>query len=342
MTYVEWLRVWRVLKVTAIVLVVLEVLLLSLRISLLAFGPHSPMSFIHGIEVDPGSHVTHTAIPGGTRTVIDNAKEDVHIVIDDRGYLGKRIQIVESKERASNHPESVAMGDIHVNSQSLGTQTVTTIDTGQPEDLGYYFAIAAVVGLIIATVLGAPFARENDGHLEIAMTKPFAREPMALSMIGADLVGVLGAWVMTIVFLIVGHTIFEVPHFVFGSFDAACIALGLAACAAWYGMLCAATASIRRGYGAILGFAWPIALVVLALSKINMSGTQLGQVVHALVTPLAFINPLTYFNLGGAVTVNGEPTGSLSTVSPYNTTMLAILAVVYLALAVLQWRRVEA
>jgi hypothetical protein len=303
------------------------------------------MSFIHGIEVDPGSHVTHTVLPGGgTRTVIDNAKKDVHIVIEDRGYQGKRIQIVESNERVSKHQDAdnVAMGDLHVDSRAVGNQTVTTIDTGLPEDFGYYFVIAAIVGSIVATVLGAPFARENDGHLEIALTKPFAREPMALSMIGADLVGILAAWVMTIAFLVVGHTIFEVPHYVFGPFDAASIALGLAFCAAWYGMLCAATASMRRGYGAILGFAVPITLVVLALSKVNLSGTQLGQVVHTLVTPLAFINPLTYFNLGGAVTVNGEPAGSLSTVSPYNTTMLAILAVVYLTLAVLQWRRVEA
>jgi len=344
MAYVEWLRVWRCLKVTAIVLVVLEILLLIVRISFLTIGPGDSLSFVHGVENDPNSHVTHVTLPDGTgRTIIDNPKDSVHIVVDDRGYQGKRIQIIESGAHASKESHhTVAMGDIHVETRPNGGQTITTIDTGQPEDFGYYFAIAAVVGLIIASVLGAPFARENDGHLEIALTKPVTRERLALSAIGADLAGILAAWALTIVFLIVGHTIFEMPHYVFGPYDAIGLVLGLVSCAAWYAMLCAATSSIKRAYGAVIGFAWPVAVLVAVLGKVDLSGTQLGQVVHAIVTPLAWIDPLTYVHLGRGVIVNGSPAGTAHSAPTYDVIVLAILAVVYLALAIVQWRRVEA
>ena len=344
MTYVEWLRVWRVLKVTAIVLVALEVLLVVVRISLLAIGPHDSLSFVNGVETESSSRVTHVTLPDGTnRTVIDNAKDNVHIVVDDRGYQGKRIQIVEiGKHHTERFSHTVAMGDLNIQTEPSGNETVTTIDTGKPEDFVYYFVIATVIGLIIATVLGAPFARENEGHLEIALTKPIAREPLAIATIGADLVGILATWAMTLVFLVVGHMVFEMPHYVFGPYDGYALGIGLIGCAAWYGMLCAATASMRRGYGAILGFAWPVALVVALVAKINLSGSQIGQIIHAIFVPLAWIDPFTYLHVKTAVMVNGSPAGSAAANFGFDIMMLAILTVVYLALAVLQWRRVEA
>lgn len=344
MTYVEWLRVWRVLKVTAIVLAALELLLIVVRISLLAIGPHDGLSFVHGVELEPGSQVTHVTLADGTaRTVIDNAKDGVHVVVDDRGYLGKRVQIVETgHHHAERFSHTVAMGDLHIETHPSGDQTITTIDTGQPENFTYYFAIAAVVGLIVATVLGAPFARENDGHLEIALTKPIAREPLALGTIGADLAGILAAWVLALVFLVIGHMTFEMPHYVFGPFDGVALGMGLLCCAAWYGMLCAATASLRRGYGALLGFAWPVAIFVAVMGKIDMSGTQVGQVIHAIVTPFAWLDPLSYLHLKTAVVVNGSPAGAATANYGFELSMLAILTIVYIAVAVLQWRRVEA
>jgi hypothetical protein len=343
-TYVEWLRVRSMLKWTAIVLLVLEALLLVARISLLAIGSNDALSFVHGVEINANSQVTHAVLPdGASRTVIDNAAEGVHVVVDDRGYQGKHIQIFESSSRASQHShKTFSMGDVHVDTLPSGNQTVTTIDTGQPEDLAYYFGIASFIGLIAGTVLGAPFARENDGHLEIALTKPVRREKLALGMIGADLAGIGGAWLMAVVFLVVGHTMFEAPHYVFGPSDGAIILLGAVGNVAWYAMLCAATASLRRAYGAVLGFAWPVAFVIAVLGKVNLSGSQLGQVVHAIVTPLAWIDPFSYLHFGPAFTVNGKPGGSMAVLHGYEFPILLILALVYGALAVLQWRRVEA
>ncbi len=344
MTYVEWLRVRGVLKWTAIVLVILVALLIVLRISLLAVGSNDALSFVHGVEVNKDSHVTHSTLSdGASRTVIDNAKQSVHIVVDDRGYQGKHIQIFESSAHASHHSHrTVSMGDIHIETLPSNNVTVTTIDTSQPEDLAYYFSIASFVALIVGTVLGAPFARENDGHLEIALTKPAGRERLALGMIGADLAGIGAAWVMTVIFLVVGHTIFEAPHFTFGPNDWILVVLGLAGDVAWYAMLCAATASMRRSYGAVLGFAWPIAGVIAVLAKVNLSSSQIGQVIHAIVTPLSWIDPFHYLHFGPAFTVDGRPAGSMAVSPGLELPILLILALVYGALAVLQWRRVEA
>ncbi|MGA8534884.1 MAG: hypothetical protein WB615_12320 [Candidatus Tumulicola sp.] len=344
MTYVEWLRVRGVLKWSAIVLLVLEALLVVLRISLLAVGSNDALSFVHGVEVNRDSNVTHATLPDGTsRTIIDNRKQNVHIVIDDGGYQGKRIQIVETSSHASHHShKTISMGDIHVETLPSGNATVTTIETNRPEDLAYYFAIASFVGLIVATVLGAPFARENDGHLEITLTKPVRREALALGILGADLAGIGAVWIMTVVFLMVGHTIFEAPHFSLGPSDAMVIVLGLIGDVAWYAMLCAATASMRRTYGAVLGFAWPVALVVAIVAKIDLSSSQLGQVIHAIVTPLAWIDPFSYLHFGPAFTVDGRAAGSMAVSPGHEFPMLLILALAYGALAVIQWRRVEA
>jgi hypothetical protein len=344
MTYVEWLRVRAVLKCTAIVLVVLVLLLVVFRIWLLSMGSHDALSFVHGVEIDKNSHVIHATLPGGSsRTIVDNTKDHVHIVIDDFGYQGKRIQIFDSSPHGTSHRhEMVSMGDLHVESLPHGSGTLTTIESNRPEPFAYYAAIASFVGLIVGTILGAPFARENDGHLEVALTKPIRREWMALATIGVDLAGIAAAWLMTVVFLIIGHTTFEAPHFVFGPSDFLVIVLGLAGCAAWYAMLCAATASMKRSYGVVLGAAWPVAIVVAVLSKAQLGPSQLAAIVHGVATALAWFNPFAYMHFGPAYTVDGHPAGALAVAPGLELPALVILALGYGALAILQWRRVEA
>ncbi|MEO6834959.1 MAG: hypothetical protein ABI231_03515 [Candidatus Tumulicola sp.] len=344
MTYVEWLRIRGVLKWTGIVLIAGVVLLLALRLSLLTFGSNDALLFVHGLETNKGSRVVHTTLSDGTkRTTIDNSKDHVHVVIDDLGYQGKRIQIFERSSHGMTHPhKTISMGDLHVETRASGKETVTTVETNRPESFGYYAAIASFVGLIVGTLLGAPFARENDGHLEVALTKPVRRETLGLATIGVDLAGIAAAWAMTVLFLIVAHTIIEAPHFTFGPSDATLIVLGLVGNAAWYAMLCAATASMKRSYGVILGVAWPAAIVVTVLAKLQLNGSQMGQVVHAVVTPISWIDPFSYLHFGPAYTVNGQPAGSMAVAPHLELPMLAILALVYGTLAVLQWRRVEA
>lgn len=345
MTYVEWLRVRRILTWTAIVLAAGVVLLIVLRLSLAGLGSHDALSFVHGIETNKDSQVVRTTLPDGTkRTTIDDVKGGVHIVVDDRGYQGKHVDIFERSSRGDvpHSNKTIAMGDLHVVTLPSGTGTLTTIDTGQPEDLAYYAAIATFVALIVATLLGAPFARENDGHLEVALTKPIAREKLALATIGVDLTGIAAAWVMTVVFLIVGHAVFEAPHFKIGPSDGTVIVLGLVGNVAWYAMLVAATTWMKRGYGVILGVAWPAALAVALLAKVDLHVSQIGQAIHYVVTPLSWIDPFSYLHFGPAYTVNGQAAGSLAVIPGRELPMLAILALVYGAIAILAWRRVEA
>lgn len=344
MTFVEWLRVRAALKWTVIVMGALVAVILILRIALFTFGKDDALSFVQGMETNASSHVVRSTLPDGTRrTTIDNTNDDVHIVVDDAGYEGKRITIYEASSHHGSHaPKRISMGSLNVQSTANGRETVTTIDTNRPESFSYYAAISTFVALIIATILAAPFARENDGHLEIALTKPIGRAALALETIGVDLLGILAAWVLTVVFLIVGHSIFEAPHLAFVPGDVTIIVLGLVGVTAWYAMLCAATASLRRAFGIVLGLAWPVSAVIVLLAKLPLGGTVIGQIVHAIATPLAWINPFFYLHFGPAVTVDGRPHGSLAVSPAYELPALAILAIVYLALAVWQWRRVEA
>jgi hypothetical protein len=344
MTYVEWLRVRAALKWTAMILGAILLVALVFRIFLFSMGKNEALSFVHGMETDPNSHVVYSTLPDGTkRATIDNAKEGVHIVVDDSGYQGKRITIYESSARAKEHgPKTIVMGSLNVQSSARGGETVTTVDTNRPESFAYYAAIATFIALIVATVLGGPFARENDGHLEIALTKPVGRVPLALETVGVDLLGILAAWWIAVVALVVGHAIFEAPHFILQPNDVTIVLLGWIGVAAWYAMLCAATASMRRAFGVVLGLSWPVSAIVVLLARLRLESTTLGQVVHAIASPLARINPFFYLHFGPAVTVDGQPKGSLAVDPLHELPALAILTVIYLALAVWQWRRVEA
>lgn len=204
-------------------------------------------------------------------------------------------------------------------------------------NFGSFVVFGAVVALIVATVLGAPFARENDGHLEVALTKPTDRTALALMTIGADVTGIVGALAIGTVFAVVLHTIFYPPWITFHFIDAISIAMGVAGPLSWYAMLAAATASVRRGYGAILGIAWPVAAVVAALSLVDASDNPLAALIHSVFWTLSRIDPLVYLHFE-----HGDAQPALNSPWLPRLAMLAILAVGYGAIAVAQWRRVEA
>lgn len=342
MTYVEWLRAYAAFKWTAIVFGVLLVLEIVLRVGLTASGHSDALSFVHGMQQDPGSHIVTTTLSDGTRrTTIDNKRGDVHVVIDDNGYSGKRITIV-SKNDGSDRPKTIAMGSMNVHSSIDGSKTIMTIDTDRPESFFLYAAFATLFTLIVATVLAAPFARESDGHLEIALTKPIGRVALALKTIGVDFLALLAVWLLSIIFLIIGHTVFQQPRFVFAPADATAIVLGWLAVVAWYAMLCAATTSMRRGFGLVLGLSVPVSAIIVAIAKAKLGDSLVAQTIHWIVTPLALVNPMYYMHFGIPATVDGRPIGAAAVFLQSEIVAFVVLAVVYLTLAVWQWRRVEA
>lgn len=202
-----------------------------------------------------------------------------------------------------------------------------------------YVLSGSVLAMILATVLGAPFARENDGHLEVAFTKPVDRTGLALRTVGVDVAGIVAALAFGMVFSIAAHTVFYPPYITFHFGDAVALVLGIMGPVAWYAMLAAATASLKRGYGAILGVAWPIAGVVTGLGVLDGHDNAMLALIHGTFGTLSLIDPLTYIHMPSFQVTNGtvlDP-GWLARL-----TMLAVLALGYSALAVIQWRRVEA
>src|SRR5262249_39339679 len=179
-------------------------------------------------------------LPDGTkRTIWDNAHAQTHVVIDDHGYRGKHIVVTEPASRAHNEHDNVAVGSIHVAESQNGSLSTTVSDTNGSVPMLYYMAFADVVALIVAMCLAAPFAREIDGHLEIALTKPVSRARYALGVIGADVVGIVAASFMTIVALYLCQLLFESARVDFSGVNARAIVMGIAAPLAWYALLIA-------------------------------------------------------------------------------------------------------
>jgi energy-converting hydrogenase Eha subunit A len=349
MRYVEWLRVGRCLKYSALVLGVLLVLIVAVEYSFLS-GPTSTLSEVEihtssgditAREFARGATTTSSTLADGTkRTTVLNSNLGVRATIDDHGYWGKHIEIFEHAVRRSE--KLIGFGPVTFQRVAVPGGSMVAIDTNKPEDFAYLAAIATFVALIIATVLGAPFARQNDGHLEVALTNPSPRTTLGLEAMLADVAGIAIVWLMTVAMLFLAHVVQNAPNYTYGPLDTQVLLLGFAGVLAWYAMLCAATASMRRAYGIVLGISWPVASLVAVLAKADFGNSAMGQLAHWLSTPLSWIDPFAYLHFGPAFTVDGRPAGSLAVSLPSELPALLILALVYVALAIFQWRRVEA
>lgn len=342
MGYVEWLRVRGCLKWVAIVLGVLLLVGVIVRVALI--GRQDYLSWAFNLKSDPGAKVTETTLPDGTRRVaIDDPAKSVRVVVFDRGWQGKRIEIYDYSEHGSSEMKNVhlVMGSVSEQRLPSGRGTFTVINTDGETDFINYVINAAIVAFIVATVLGAPFAREGDGHLEVALTKPVSRLRYSVEVLAIDALGVVAAFFMTIVFAIAIHAIFEIPHIVFTTSDALGLVAAILAPMAWYAMLAAATASLRRAYGAVIGFAWPVAGIVLALGYARPEGNVIVTILHDVAWVLDLFNPLAHITLHhqdvqfGAPEVSGMGYGN-------QIAILAVLTILYGALCAVQWRRIEA
>src|SRR5581483_2455484 len=133
-----------------------------------------------------------------------------------------------------------------------GTVETTVIDTNGAVPMIYYMGLADLVAILVAIILAAPFAREADGHLEVALTRPISRERYAVGVIFADAVGIIAASLLTVVAFYICQLLFESPSLDFSGVNAKAIAMGLIFPLAWFAMLCAATTWLRRSYIAVL------------------------------------------------------------------------------------------
>jgi hypothetical protein len=339
MNYVEWLRVRNCLRITFIILGILIVLALILRISFARY--QSPEALIAHVSSEPGTTERHVTLPDGTkRLILDNPSDRTHIVVDDHGSAGRHIVITEptSNEHERSH---VDIGSMSINRSRHGSMTTTTVDTNGTVPMLIHMGFADVVALIVATILAAPFAREIDGHLEVALTKPISRARYAIGTIGADVAGILAVLLASVIAFYVCGLIFGVTKIDFSGANARAVPMGVAMSIAWYALLCVATAWIGRGYAAVLGFAWPVVLVVNGLAKVPPTN-GLAAFVHYVAWSLAQLNPLWHASWAG---VNVDQAASVNPPDATFGLRLAInvlLFAVYAALAVWRWQRVEA
>jgi ABC-type transport system involved in multi-copper enzyme maturation permease subunit len=347
--YLEYLRGLRALRIVAILL---GLLIAGALIARLSWGKlPSQDDYVNSLERSPTAHVTRTRLPHGrSRTVIDDSKRGTRTVVErDQGTVTSVSTMTAGSPygRARNR-EGVrsATASPGPRGDTATTTTTTTTTTTMPSasvhyspfDIGSLFAMAIPVGLLAATLLGGPLSKENNGHLEFAWTKPVSRARYALSAMLVDLATIAVAEVATVLALLLASLFWDVPKVSFDALAPAHVAFALLAPAAWYACLTALSASLKRGPGAVLGIGWVVAVVCPTIALATQgTPTAVGRAVYAFFNTISYADPITYLwfrnDWSGSDPARAVTSALLS---------LAALTVVYLALAVVQWRRVEA
>lgn len=338
--YVEVLRAQRALRIIGIVL---GLALLGGLIFRLSFINHaSPQAYITDIENSPTAHVTETKLPdGSTRKIVDDPQKHRHAVITQQGRAFK-MDLTEPADAAKSHEhDSVSMGSLNVNEDTHSSMSHVTVNySGTPDiSIAALFVGSTLLGLLAATILAGPLSKENDGHLELAWTKPVSREAYAGAAFAIDVVTIVLSQLACIMVALICILMWTVPTIRLGNGGFTLIALTLLVPIAWYACLTAFSASLKRGPGMVIGCGWFAALIIPSVMAATTGATvPLVQGIHAVFQALAYLDPLMYFPNVSHGHFRGEFVDTIGGALLGT----AILSVVYIAVAVLQWRRVEA
>lgn len=341
--YSEVLRGTRALRVIAIILGILLALAIVMR--LWAFSEHNPDAMVAALQASPTAHVTTKTLADGTiETTVNDPVKRVHAVIDRRGQLF-RMDVTMPPTDPMTHYRFYSFGNSNVDRTHRGgmSRVVMTRDTSADVGLGILFAISCVIGLVTATMLGGVLAKENDGHLELAWTKPVPRDRLALASIAVDMVTIVVSQLATFVLTLIVVLMFVWPHFYVNALTPWVVGLALLAPLAWYACLTAFSASLKRGLGLVCGLGWLAALMVPSIAAAtSRSSSDLGITIHAIFQSIAYIDPISYVSFHGSIESSGLQMRTVAGSIEFSVLMLLVLTVVYATLAVLQWRRVEA
>lgn len=335
-SYVEFARAKRALRIVAILLGLFLLAAIVVRISV-----HDTGAAEGRLINSPTAHVTRTQLPGGaTRTVVDDPSRSIHAVILKHvdGSLDMDITEPKTDENQSN----IVMGSMTVNRTAHGNMehTVVHYAHGVPAfPLGYCFLFTIPMGLIVASLLGGPLAKENDGHLELAWTKPVSRERYALGAIAVDAATIAVSQIFTLALALLATLMFLVPKFSFGDNMGWHILMSFAGPISWYALVTAASASLKRGPGVVIGLGWVAALLIPSIAQGLAQAASVNQIAAGFLVifkALSYLDPIAYMTTGSG---NGR---SFLLPFPQTVWVMCLLAAVYVALAVAQWRRVEA
>jgi ABC-type transport system involved in multi-copper enzyme maturation permease subunit len=343
--YSEVLRGKRALRVVAIILGVFLAIAIIFR--LWALSEHNPEGVAQALQSSPTAHVVTKTLAGGTiETTVNDPLKRVHAVIDRNGRLF-HMDVTLPAENPLSRQRFFSMGNSNVDrTRRAGmSHIVVTRDNFADLPLGILFAISCIIGLVTATMLGGVLAKENDGHLELVWTKPVSRERLALATIAVDVVTILisqfGMVIMTLI--VCAMFVWPWPGIYTNAMTPAVIGLALIGPIAWYACLTAFSASLKRGLGMVVGLGWLAAIVTPGIAGgTAFLNSDIGRSIHVVFQALSYIDPIAYISFHGSLGSNGlqfhTAIGSIGT----SALLLLGLTVIYLALAVLQWRRVEA
>lgn len=194
-------------------------------------------------------------------------------------------------------------------------------------DAGMLLAGAAAVVGGFATVLGLNLAAENDGHLELAWSKPVSREGYALGVFAVDITAMAACIVLT---ALCGGLVADVyiGRQAIGLGGADALESAVAFCGfplLIYAWIAALSASLKRNRGTVAGLFWPLMILVAVLGAVQIPA------VHVVAVALNTFNPIAIF------------TNSSTTPAPSLATYLWgwALGALLLASALVQWRRLE-
>src|SRR5581483_11398739 len=104
-------------------------------------------------------------------------------------------------------------------------------------DIAGFSPFVLVLGLITATIFGAPLAKENSGHLEIAWTKPISREALAIRSFGIDIAGTIIIQCMAMLAQLLAIVILTPPQLTLSPDGILVIIIAFAGPIAWYALL---------------------------------------------------------------------------------------------------------
>jgi hypothetical protein len=198
------------------------------------------------------------------------------------------------------------------------------------------FGGAAMVAAIMATVLGSTLAQEN-GHLEVAWTKPRSRTRYATTLMAVDAGAIIIAHAIAFGFIIVPILLFgKGERIVSAPSDALNVLRFVLFPLSWYGLIVALSASMRGRAGMVQGLIWPVALTLAVLGQV-----PLPDIWHRIFTALNRINPMSYVEYRG----HGSEVQIITSAGFSNVALaasvLALIVVVSWFAATFQWRRLQ-
>ncbi len=344
--YAEVLRGMRALRVIAIILGIALALAIILR--LWALSEHNPEIMASVLQSSPTARVTSKTLADGTiETTVNDPFKNIHAVVDRRGQHF-HMDVTLPTTNSMSQERFFSIGNSSVDRTHRGGMShvvITREGSANSIGIGILFAISCIIGLITATMLGGVLAKENDGHLELAWTKPVSRERLALASIGVDIVTILISQVAMVMLTVIicAMFIWPWPAFYANAMTPSVVALALLGPIAWYACLTAFSASLKRGLGMVIGLGWLAGIVTPAVAQgTAFSGSDIGRSVHLLFQTLSYIDPISYVSFHGSLGNNGLQFQTAIGTIGVSALLLAVLAIVYVVLAVLQWRRVEA